>query len=203
MLYYNFTLLILFIFSLFETNFKKDKLFINFLTILILIYLVIQVGLRWETGTDWNSYLNHFTNINLENFTDATEGFFEVGYNIFVLLSKFISNSYSFFLVVHSIVFYILIFKSFKFFTPNIFLCLLLYYSLNLGLIGSNRQLLALAIGFCSLRFLLKSSNISFLLLIIIATFFHISALFFLIYYFLKNKISFLLFACMLKLLFD
>jgi len=191
MLYYNFTLFILFILILFETNLKKEKLFINILTILFLIYLVIQVGFRWETGTDWNSYLNHYININLENFTDATEGFYEVGYNIFVLSCKLISNSYTFFLVVHSIVFYILIFKSFKYFTPNIFLCLILYYALNLGLIGSNRQLLALAIGFYSLRFLLKSRNISFLLLIIIASFFHISAILFLIYYFLKNKISF------------
>ena len=57
-----------------------------------------------------------------------------------------------------------------------------LYDALNLGLIGSNRQLLALAIGFYSLRFLIKSRNISYLLLIIIASFFHISAILFLIY---------------------
>lgn len=190
MLYYNFTLFILFILSLFETSLKKEKLFINILSLIILIYLVIQVGFRWETGTDWNSYLNHFTNISLKNFTDATEGFYEVGYNIFVLTCKLISNNYSFFLVIHSLLFYILIFKSFKYFTPNIFLCLLLFYALNLGLLGSNRQLLALAIGFYSLRFLIKSWNFTFLLFIIIASFFHMSAILFLIYYFLKNKIS-------------
>lgn len=190
MIIYFFTILLLFVFSLLEENYrvspglKQSMIYISF------ILLVMQVGLRWETGTDWIPYFNHFTSFSNITSIFLSELQFEYGYGLFVWTLKSISPSYTLFLLVHAFIYYFLIFKSFGRYTPNLYLSLLLFYTLSIGFMGSNRQLIALAICIYAVRFIIDKKPFLFLLLIFISVFFHTTALIFVIYYFLNRNIK-------------
>ena len=186
MIYYYSSIFLMYLFSILEIGKVKRKYFILFLY----LFLVVQVSVRWETGTDWNSYLNHFEGLDSKNFFSISNGFFEIGYSLLVYISKFFFNSYSFFLLIYSLIFYNLIFKSFIKFSPYFFISILIFYSSNLGMLGSHRQLMALAIGFYSLKYLLNNKKSFFFIGVIIACFFHISAVMFFIYFFLNKQLS-------------
>ena len=188
MIIYFLTILILFAFSFLEDNYrvtsglKKSMIYFSY------FILVSQVGLRWETGTDWMSYYNHFSLFS--NFTSLFLSDFEYGYGLFVWLIKSIFPYYSIFLLFHAIIYYFLIFKSFKRYTPNLYLSLLLFYTLSMGVMGSNRQLIALAICIYAVKFIIDKKPFVFLLLIFLAVLFHTTALIFVIYYFLNRNIK-------------
>jgi hypothetical protein len=114
----------------------------------------------------------------------------EYGYNLFIWGIKKISDNYSFFLFVHAIIYYFLIFKSFKKIISYQFVALLMFYTTSMGMMGSNRQLLAAAICLYSLKFVVSKKPIKFSLLILIAISFHTTAFLFAIYYFLNKEIK-------------
>lgn len=155
------------------------------------IIIVFQIGLRWETGTDWENYFRNFENTNdiLIVLANSLIGF-ELGYGLLVYFFKIFSSNYSLFLLFHALVFYLILFKSFKKFSPYFTVTLLFYYSTNLGMVGSNRQLLALAICLMALDFIKDRNWIFFFSIVFIACLFHTSAFLFSIYYFLDRKID-------------
>jgi hypothetical protein len=115
---------------------------------------------------------------------------FEKGYGLFVLIVKGLWNSYTAFLIVHAIIYYLLIFSAFKKLTPYLFVSLLVFYATTLGVMGSNRQLIALAICLFSLRYVLNKNALKFFLLVGFAFLFHRSAILFVVYYFLNRNIK-------------
>jgi len=188
MLIYILTILILFVFTFIDENNKVTQRSGHWMQWVSFLLLVLQVGLRWETGTDWDPYLNHF-----ENTTDLTSIYlseFEFGYSLFVWLVNFITHDYSIFLLVHAVIYYFLIFKSFKSYSPYFYMTLILYYTLSMGMMGSNRQLIALAICIYSLRFVIEKKTILFLLFVFIASFFHTTAFLFVVFCFLNKEIK-------------
>ena len=160
---YIFTILFLFSSSVAEVKFKitlKTKLNLLFFSYWL---LVLQVGLRWETGTDWNSYLSYFENMN--SFNDVQKYFkIESGYVILNVLINFISNSYSVFLLIHAVFFHYLFINGLKKYSYYVFPALLMYYVLFIGFMGSNRQLLALAICFYGLKYVIEGKKKHFIL---------------------------------------
>ena len=61
--FYYLTIFLFFIPALFETSFPKMRgniQYKNYLLTGVVIVFIIQMGLRWETGTDWIPYLDHF-----------------------------------------------------------------------------------------------------------------------------------------------
>jgi hypothetical protein len=184
------TILLLFMFSVLETNYNLSVNRKKWMFFIAYSVLVIQVGLRWETGTDWNPYLAHFENITDFASTSPFLNGFEYGYSILVWLVKLISPEYTLFLLLHAIIYYLLIFKSFQRYTPYLYLSMMMYYTLSMGMMGSNRQLIALGICIYALRFVIEKKPIFFLLLIILAICFHTTAFLFIIYYFLNRNIK-------------
>jgi len=185
---YFFTILLLFAFSLLDENYKLSSGLKKWMIFISYILLVLQVGLRWETGTDWESYYNHF--VSLTGFTSVIFSEFEYGYGIFEWLVKSISSNYSVLLLIHAIIYYFLIVDSFKKYSPNLYLSLLMFYTLSMGVMGSNRQLIALAVCIYAIRFIIEKKPLIFFLLILIAISFHSTAYLFLIYYFLNKSIK-------------
>lgn len=190
MFIYIFTIFVLFISSILFESCQISSLGKILIKVGVFLLLTLQMGLRWETGTDWNSYLNHFGEINTFDTTSPLYNGFEFGYNIIVWFIKLFSNSYSCFLILHALLFYFLLFKSFKHLSFNFYLSLMIFYSLFIGLEGSNRQLLALVVCIFSLRYLFEEKNKLFFFFVGIATLIHTSSILFLIYYFFKRKIQ-------------
>ena len=186
---YLITIFILFAFSLHElisNNEKKKKLFLFFSFLL----MVIVVGLRWETGTDWDAYLITFGNINdfWSVFLDRTN--MEKGYLFLNLIIKLITDNYSFLLVILAVLMYYFLIRAFQKLTEYPQLTLLLFFSSTLGSMGSNRQLLAVSICLFALTFLLEGKKLPFIGLVAASFTFHTSSLLFSVYFFFNRKIK-------------
>lgn len=188
---YIITLLLIFVLGVLDLRLKLTDFQRNFWIGFLYIIIVLQIGLRWETGTDWKSYLDNFETSDDYNIVllNSLTGF-EIGYGTFVFIIKNIFDSYSFFLVLHATIFYSIIFRTSKKYSPYFFISLLFFYATNIGIVGSNRQLLAIAICLTALPFVIDRKPIKFFVIIIIASLFHSSALLFAIYYFLNRYIK-------------
>lgn len=185
---YMFTLAVLLIFSFLELRTNLLPIQHKSMSFFVYCLFVFQVGLRWRTGTDWDNYLNNFLETtSFEIVLENTLIGYEIGYGVFVYLFRSFTDNYSFFLVAHAVIYYFLFFKANKFLSPYPFLSLLIFYAVTMGILGSNRQLIALVICFYSLKFILEKKPIKFFLLVFIAFLFHTSALMFLVYYFLNR----------------
>lgn len=181
-----FCLLIVFSYLEIRTNLSQNTKKIFYF--ILYFVLVFMVGLRWETGTDWNPYLKNFMDTTSYEIVLINILFgFEIGYGFFVLLVRLLTDNYTVFLVLHAMVYYFLIFKANRQLSPFPFLSLLLFYASTMGILGSNRQLIALAICMCSLNFVISKKPFKFFLLVFSAFFFHTSALFFMMYYFFNR----------------
>jgi len=187
---YIFTLVVLLVFSFLEL--RTNLTSIQHKSMLVFVYslFVFQAGLRWQTGTDWEPYLTHFeeTNSIFDVYYSLTG--FERGYGFFVLVVKSIWNSYTAFLIAHALIYYVLVFSAFKKLSPYLFISLLVFYATNLGVLGANRQLIALGICLYALRYVVDKNAIKFFLLIALAFTFHTTAVLFVVYYFLNRDIK-------------
>jgi hypothetical protein len=187
---YIFTLVVLLIFSFLELRTNLLDIQHKAMAIFVFCLFVFQVGLRWQTGTDWEPYLQHFEEVNsIFDVYNSLTGF-EKGYSFFVLITKLFWNNYSVFLFAHALIYYFLIFSAFKKLTPYFFVSLLVFYASTMGIMGSNRQLIALGICLFSLRYMLNKSTLKFFLLIGLAFLFHRSAILFIVYYFINIDIK-------------
>lgn len=185
---YILTFLLFSVFSFVEVRTNITERNKQVLYTIIFLYLIFQVGLRWETGTDWVPYYKHFLAAGSfeKIFVDVLLGF-EVGYGYFVYLIRSFTDSYTFFLIIHALVYYFLVFKANRILSPYPIISMFIFYTSTMGILGSNRQLLALAICLFSLKFILEKKRVLFLLCIFLAFLFHTSALFFIVYYFLNR----------------
>ena len=125
---YLISIVLIFVFGLIQLCYKNLKVFNKLLSLILYVFLVVTIGLRWETGVDWNNYLNNFENTN--NFETALIniiGGYEIGYGVLVLIFKKISNNYSFFLLIHALFFYWGIFRMGKKYSPYFFISILFY----------------------------------------------------------------------------
>jgi hypothetical protein len=187
---YFFTVILLFSFALLEAYCKVSLNSRRILFFIAFMILVLQLGLRWETGTDWKAYLLQFKSFNGFSAPSRFNNLFEYGYILLVWLVKLVSNKYSVFLIFYAIIYYYLIFKSFQRYSPYLYLSLMIFYTSSMGMMGSNRQLMALAICLYALRFVIEKKPVSFFLLIFLAINFHITAILFVFYYFINRDIK-------------
>jgi len=139
--------------------------------------LILVGGLRWETGTDWDSYYTFFNNnVTYNEFVNSE---FELFYALLSFISKTLINSYTFFLLVFcSLTISIKIYGFCKLSGYNfIFLTILMYYANQLGDISATRQSLALSFGLLGLIFIVNKQLIPYILTSLIAFYFHSSAI--------------------------
>jgi len=185
------TLLVLLLFSFLELrgdfSLRQEKV----IRYILFLLLVLQAGLRWETGTDWYSYFDNFNYTNeVTDVIFAIQAGVEPGYGFFVLFIKQLTQSYSVFLVIHALIYYFLIFSANKKLSPFPYISLIVFYASTLGFLGSNRQLIALAICLYALQYVLEKKAIKFFLLIGLAFLFHTTAILFCVFYFLNRNIK-------------
>lgn len=186
---YYFTLMILMLFSFFELRIKNHSqlLLLQKLYWLPLLLLILQVGFRWEMATDWEAYYIIFQ--------ESTEKFYDIPMEKGFLLINFIFSkffkSYQFFLLVQAFLLYFYVFKFFKTLTPYPIIALIWFYCINLGIVGSSRQLVAITIILIGLLLYFKNKKwYWYLLFVFLAMQFHTSSFFGILYLFFDRKIS-------------
>lgn len=186
MLLYLSIIIILIVLSVFEQEYIdfKPKYFLFWIVFLLFVF---QDGLRWQTGTDWITYNGFFCN-NI-SFTQKTK-IFEIGYVLIDFLVHLVSNNYSVFLLLLSIITYLIYFKSILKYTSFPILTLLSFYCVFIGYMGMNRQHLALGICLLSFKYIGRRNFKSFFLYVFIASLFHVTSILFLVTYFLNRTFS-------------
>jgi hypothetical protein len=139
------------------------------------LLLIAFSGLRWTTGTDWENYIEYFN-------TQDNYRYFEQGYVLVTGLVKLFTNSYTAFLIIDAALALIPVWYVLKRHDDCHPLSVALFFSyyFTLNYLGSNRRIISIGICLLALLFLKRKKLIPFVLLCILAFFFHRSALIFL-----------------------
>lgn len=184
---YIITFLILMIFSLSEICFhiKKEVRYIEL--IISFAILLLLLGLREETGTDWLVYKENYENILSGGIPNQG---FEFGYNLIVKLFSQLGASYSEFLFFYTFIYMLLFYNFLRNYKNCSTIVLLLYSAYLLGQMGAARQILAIAICVNAFYLLVKNQKYRFIILVLIASTIHYSAIVFLLMIFLDRKIN-------------
>jgi hypothetical protein len=199
--------LILTVFVFVEINFigKLNK-GLNVFYLLLVFFLILFAGTRYETGFDYNQYRDLFEVLNLTNFTSNTV---EFGYAAFNYFCRIIGLNFNGFLLVFAAI--TLMLKA-EFYRKNalyISLALINYYSIGFLIndMGQIRHGLSIAIALYAMFDLLHENNRGFFVKSVMATLFHTSAIvlfpaYFLVKYTLKPIHMFGIIALLMPFLF-
>lgn len=152
----------------------------------IVIFVTIS-ALRWERGTDWNTYLEIFEG----DFDLFALNGIEPGYLLLMKIVKEFDLSYTTFLLFSSLVVFIPLFKLINEYSVNKQFSLFALWCLSIGTIFFVRQTLAISISVVAVTYLLKNNTRKFLLSIAIASAFHFSSLIMLVALFFIKKINY------------
>lgn len=156
---------------------KSSNSYFYWVLYFCVIWLVFLEGLRWEIGTDWSYYYDFFLYQDNEHMG--------LGYKVFVNLVRLFTSNYSLFLILFAIITYATIANTALKFSVNPLASICIYYCSMLGLLGCNRQLLACFICINSLYFIQKRKLLIFMLIVLLASLVHITAIIFLPAYFI------------------
>ena len=182
MIWYVIIFLICFIFMII-TNMTKDEKTKKILEVIILIILIIFSGTRYKLGGwDYENYHTVFKESpKLSNFDFNIKNVFnmEKGYILLNSIVKTLGFNFFGFTLIHSIIFYILLYKAIKKYNINFnfFIIVFLYKTCIFNTFVSMRQSLVLVIFFNALYYLLKNERLKYVLCIIPCLFIHSSAL--------------------------
>lgn len=174
---YTITALIFLVLSL---KIWDDKKIGNRLLILAIIWLIVFDGFRWEIGTDWGPYYEFFLYGNNEHMGLA-----------YTLLNEFVrkfTDNFTAITLLIAVVTYVTLFFLFRIYSPAPIMSILIYYCSMMGLLGSNRQFIAIAICIGSLYFVFNRKQLHFVGAIALAATFHVTSLIFIPAYYLYGK---------------
>jgi hypothetical protein len=183
MFIYIFILFLLLIFGIADVNhsLRSDPKQVCYFGLIGLFWFLGII--RWETGTDWDSYYDFFNNNNtLAEFENRA---FEPFYTYIAYAVKTITDEYWVFLLVCTLLIYILVTPTIYKYSPLPFVSLLLYFLLRKADIFFTRESIALAFCFFSIRFIEKRKLIPFIISVLIGMQFHRSVIVFMPAYFI------------------
>jgi len=168
------------LFSLILSRKTKNKKF--FLAVSFILLFIIS-ALRYNVGTDYNSYVVWFNNI-----TEITE-LNDIGFNIIIMLIKLLNGHSQWMFVISSFLILFFVYKSCyenqKYYDLSLFLFItLLFYFSSFNTL---RQWIATAIIMYAIKYIEKKEFKKFFVLVLIASSFHLTALLMLFMYFILN----------------
>lgn len=184
-MYITIIFLALFVFAFLElfTKLGKDKLLCHNVFVFFLLLFFFMSFLRWERGTDWGAYYSFFQFINSSNSNEYEFGF--------TFLNKVVGlfGNYTMLLFVQACVFYGLMYQCLKKLSlAPLFSLMILLIVCNYAGIFFVRQTIAMSLTTFSLFYIQEKKFFKFLIVISLAASIHISAIVFVISYFIFNR---------------
>ncbi|WP_019391967.1 EpsG family protein [Priestia filamentosa] len=175
------------------TNNKNKKIYLIWMFLPVFIISAFRGPF---IGNDTHSYLNLFNSVSHQDFLYFTKAniYYEKGFIFLNTIISSITDSSQAILIVTSFITIGLIFLFIYRHSANVWLSVYLFITLMFYYNSMNvlRQYLAMAIVLSSLGFVVKRKLVPFLILVILASFIHTSAIFFIIVYiFPKLKVSY------------
>ena len=175
-------------FSLYEQKLSDQNNYLKISIISIVLFTLI-IGLRYYVGGDYVGYLDDFNDF-VNHKQSYKNSRYELGYFGMMFLLKTLHLPYPFLFITISFLQILYIYKWAnlnKFLLPWVlyfyFSTLYLFESMNIM-----RQAIAFSIILFSINYIYKSEKIKFLILVVLASLFHKSAIVFLPFYFFIKK---------------
>lgn len=183
-LYLIFILLTLFsFFELLKIKVKKTPYFcLSIYWLFILLFFVLST-FRWERGTDWDPYYIYY----LIQSHISYKGYMEPGFTLLTSINSTLFN-YTMQLAFVAFLSIIPIAWSCRKFSPFPILTLLIWFATSLGNIFPVRQSIAIALFVFSWKYINENNLKNFLIVILIATTFHLTAIITLPIFYFWNK---------------
>lgn len=164
----------------------------KWLFLFILLGIVFLEALKVESGVDYWNYYNHYYFLDI--VPTLNEQRYEIGYSTIVRVFRYIGFSYWQFLLVFFTVLYALVYSAFKKLTTFPLTALAFYFGITIGMMGSNRQMMAVALLLFAFAHYYRKA-LPFIVLILVAATFHSSVLLMLIVPLLWRKLHYNYFA--------
>ena len=173
MLPYVFIFIFLFLFVLYEQFSRKDKYVSLFIFVLFSIFIILFVGFR-QCGFDYENYYFYFKNFSSVNWETNSEVLgAEKGYAFL----NYLIGDYRGLLLCMSFFTVLLMFSFFYKYSPTVYFSLFLLFAVSFFLLFLGQYRQALAIAIILWAFVVKKRSIAlFLLLVFVASMFHLSA---------------------------
>ena len=185
MFVYIFILVVLLFGGILEVSGALNKNSHKILYLVIVLIFWLLSFIRWETGTDWDSYLSFFQN---NNYIDD---FFQSGIEpLFALINylvKSFTDQYWVLLLVIGGIIYSLSAPTIYKYSPLPIVSLLVYLMLRKADIFFVRESIALAFCLFSTKFIINRKLVPFAICILLGFFFHKSIVVFIPAYYLFN----------------
>lgn len=162
-----------------------DRYWIKRGTFIGMVLLLIFISsIRWQTGPDWDSYINFYERID-EFLSGPAINFFEPGYTVINWAFSTTGAPYTAMLAFLAVITIGVKGVVFLRYPRILFLLLFLYYAYYLADMISVRQFTAVAFCLFSLKYIEERRFWYFLVTIVAATTIHVSSLFFIVAYWL------------------
>jgi len=147
----------------------------------------ILFGLRYEVGTDYNSYLTIFNEIGQgsERLQERIEPIYYY-MNLFFYKAKFHEQFIIFFSYFLTFLFIFIVLKKYSI-NYNISVIVLVTFGILFGMTNAVRQALACSVCLLSLPYIINRKFLKFLIFPVVGAGFHYSAFFFIPFYWLTN----------------
>ena len=160
--------------------------------LLAAVPMFFLIGFRnQDIGADTSNYLNHFTHIAQSPWSQIFDDTrMEYGYIVFVKIISLFTKSPLVYQVICALVYWVMISIFANQMDESSFSFLFLFSTLGsyTFMFTGTRQCLAMSICLFSYVFIRKRKIIPFLLLVVLAYFFHKSSILFLVTYFIHNR---------------
>lgn len=165
---------------------KKDQKGINMLFTLAFLTPILMLAFRgYGVGADTGTYIRNFEFISFQSWDNVFSIDKDVGYYVFVKILSMITDNPQMLIIVTSTFIGIFYTNFFKKTTKYWLLCALGYLSFGLFAFHMTgiRQSIAMAICLASIEMIREKKVIKFIIIVMLASTFHLSALFFLVSY--------------------
>lgn len=171
---------------------KNNKTAADIFAILTAAILIFVSGFRWYVGTDYANYANAYVRFK-EQVWGAIITYNEPGIRVLSLISQYIYDDYASMFFISSIITVGLFVYTMYKYSDSFFISISLYVFGHGWTEAFNgiRQMLASAILFAGHRFILEREFKKYLIIVLLAASFHISALVMIFLYFIpRTKMS-------------
>ncbi|WP_286141025.1 EpsG family protein [Duncaniella freteri] len=161
------------------------------LALISFILLFCFIGLRYETGTDWQSYKKLFDNLIFDWTILVNVVHFDFGYVLLNAFVKLFTDNYSILIFIDAALTGIILYKFIIKFSPRPNISIFLFYTnfMIAQFMGSNRRMIAMVIVLWTFYFVFKNKNIKSWISIVIAFFFHRSSIANVLIYFIPKQL--------------
>lgn len=192
LLIYTFFIFITGILAMFTFGRSNKKNKVVFLFIIVFYCLIAGLRSRW-VGTDTNSYIYYFEDVRRMNVADI---FIEyaardpLGMVVFKYITPSVNNYTPTLLIIHIIFCFLLAVTYYKY-SKNCILAFFVFVFLryHFFLMSAIRQGFALCLILYSYKYLIKDKFLGFLLFVLFASVFHLSAILCLLFYPIRNYV--------------